>query len=316
VRQAAKEHAKAVAKTAGVVAQFDAYQKKRRGPGRPPDFAGRIERARQAEDAALTALKQAVANQDACKAAIAGLSEDYHCYRLSDGTAQSAEKVQALLDSRFAIIDDVAARVGLSERCRKKIDKARRVVADMVETIAFVHTETGVRLAGLDISPAQRAEVARRLVPGLYLQRVAARAQLAADRHTLAATAEDLLAPLQAPEHSLQRLEPEATKQVDAVAKTCADLFQRSSSCVEGRNGQLALFHHGLHRLTDTKLGALTVVHNFHIQRDDGTTAAERFFEAEHDDLFSHLVERMPQLARPAKARSRQPYRPATKAAA
>ena len=182
--------------------------------------------------------------------------------------------------------------------------------------MAFVHTETAVRLAGLDISPLERVEVARQLVPGLYLERVAARAQLAADRYALRTTAEGLLAPLRAPEHPLQRLGPGAREEVDAVVKICADLFQRSGSCVEGRNGQLALFHHGLHRLTDDKLAALTVVHNFHIQRPDGTTAAERFFEAEHDDLFNYLVERMPQLPRPAKARSRQPYRPARKAAA
>ena len=95
------------------------------------------------------------------------------------------------------------------------------------------------------------------------------------------------------------------------MAKTCAELFQRSSSCVEGRNGQLALFHHGLHRLTETKLAALTVVHNFHIRRPDGTTPAERFFETEHRDLFSALLDRMPQLPRPARPRSLRPYREA-----
>jgi hypothetical protein len=52
----------------------------------------------------------------------------------------------------------------------------------------------------------------------------------------------------------------------------CADLFQRSSSAVEGRNGQLSLHHHGRHRLSDRKLAALTAVHNFHIRRADGTT--------------------------------------------
>jgi len=316
VRRAAEQHEEAVRKTAGVVAQREAYQKKRHGPGRPPDFAGRLERAQQVEEAAHQALEQALAEQKACREAVAGLSTDYHCYRLADGVAQSAEEVQALLEARFAVIDQVAERTGLSERCRKKIDKARRVVGDMVATISFVHTETAVRLAGLGISPVERAQVARRLVPGLYLERVAARAQRAEDRHAHRAAAQGLLAPLRAPEHPLQQLGPEVTDEVEAVARICADLFQRSSSCVEGRNGQLALFHHGLHRLTDAKLAALTVVHNFHIRRPDGTTAAQRFFEAEHDDLFSHLVERMPQLARPAKARSRQPYRQATKMAA
>jgi len=316
VRRAAEKHEQAVRETTRVAAERDDYLSKRHGPGRPPDFASRIERAQQAEVLAQQSLEQALADQAACREAIAGLSADYHCYRLTDGQAQSAPEVQQLLDTRFAVIDTVADKAGLSERCRKKIEKARRVTEDMVATIAFVHTESAVRLAGLDISPGLRTEVARSLVPGLYLQRVASRAQRADERHTLTATAEKLLAPVRVPEHPLQHLAPEVTEQVEAVSRTCADLFQRSSSCVEGRNGQLALFHHGLHRLTDDKLATLTVIHNFHIRRPDGTTAADRFFETEHDDLFSRLVERMPQLARPARPRSLRPYRSSRRRAA
>ena len=185
----------------------------------------------------------------------------------------------------------------------------------MVATVRFVHTEIAIHLAGLDIPSSLRAEVATKLVPGLYLQRVAARTGLAASRRTTTETAEGLLAPLRAPGHPLGRLDAATAEQVNAVAKTCAELFQRSSSCVEGRNGQLALFHHGLHRLTETKIAALTVVHNFHIRRPDGTTPAERFFETEHRDFFSALLERMPQLPRPARPRTLRPYREAMRCA-
>src|SRR3989344_5920377 len=61
-------------------------------------------------------------------------------------------------------------------------------------------------------------------------------------------------------------------------ARQCAAVFQRSSSCVEGRNGVLSLKHHALHRLNANKSQALTVLHNFFTSRRDGTTAAERFF--------------------------------------
>ena len=309
LRQATEAHEKAVRTRERLIANRDAYQTKRHGPGRPPDFAGRIERAQQAVEESQQAIDEALADQKACREAISGLSADYHCYRLSDGLAQPAEKVEALIASRFAVIDEVAERADLSQNCLAKIDKARRVTADMVATISFVHTEIAVRLACLDISPELRMEMALRWVPGLYLMRVAARAKLAEDRRALIRTAEALLAPLRAPEHPLRQLDSEAEEQLGAVATTCAELFQRSSSCVEGRNGQLALFHHGLHRLTDKKLAALTVIHNFHTRRPDGTTPAERFFDTEHRDLFSALLERMPQLARPAKPRSKRPYR-------
>jgi len=51
---------------------------------------------------------------------------------------------------------------------------------------------------------------------------------------------------------------------------------------------------------------------NFHTRRRDGTTPADRFFDTGHRDLFTALLERMPQFARPAQPRSVRPYRNAT----
>ena len=94
---------------------------------------------------------------------------------------------------------------------------------------------------------------------------------------------------------------------IEQVASDCADLFQRSSSAVEGRNGQLAPHHRGRHRLSDRKLAALTAVHNFHIRRPDGTTATKRFFGRAPPPLFEPLLARVPLPPRP---RRRRPPRP------
>jgi hypothetical protein len=40
------------------------------------------------------------------------------------------------------------------------------------------------------------------------------------------------------------------------VSNEVVGLFARSSSCVEGRNGRLALFHHGQTRLSAGRLNA------------------------------------------------------------
>ncbi len=97
---------------------------------------------------------------------------------------------------------------------------------------------------------------------------------------------------------------PEADrKAVEEVAQESAGLFQRSSSCVEGRNGRLSLQHHGQSRVSERRLKALTVIHNYLVRRGDQTTAAERFFGQKHKDVFSWLLERMPNLPRPAQKR-------------
>ncbi|WP_428995767.1 DUF6399 domain-containing protein [Lamprobacter modestohalophilus] len=59
-----------------------------------------------------------------------------------------------------------------------------------------------------------------------------------------------LLAPLQQPAHPIQSLDEATRRHLEQVAGDRADLFQRSSSCVEGRNGVLALYQHGHHRLS------------------------------------------------------------------
>src|SRR5207302_7645596 len=96
----------------------------------------------------------------------------------------------------------------------------------------------------------------------------------------------------------------EERARVARVAEQAAGWFRRSSSCVEGRNGQLALHHHGQGALSVKRLQALTVVHNYVVERADGTTAAERFFGSKPRDVFAWLLERLPELPRPAKSMS------------
>ena len=95
------------------------------------------------------------------------------------------------------------------------------------------------------------------------------------------------------------------------VAQGCADLFQRSSSCVEGRNGHLSRYHQGCHRLSDRKLAALTAIHNSPIRRPDGTTAAERFFGRAHPLLVEQVLGQIsfpPPPRRQRPCRAKRPY--------
>ena len=86
-------------------------------------------------------------------------------------------------------------------------------------------------------------------------------------------------------------------------ALTCAEIFQRSSSCVEGRNGQLSLKNHSFHNISKRKLKALTIVHNYFIKRPNGSTAAERFFEEKPIALFDYLLKNLDFPALPAARR-------------
>jgi hypothetical protein len=77
--------------------------------------------------------------------------------------------------------------------------------------------------------------------------------------------------------------------------------FQRTSSAVEGRNGYLSGLHQANRGFTEQTLKVLTVIHNFDLRRDDGTTAAQRLFGKPFPVLFDWVVLHMGELPRPRR---------------
>lgn len=275
--------------------------------GRPPGFAQRIVTAQAEVENAGAALDMALVRQAQAKAAVLGVSQSYHPFHLESGAAQDAETVAQALQSHFTTLENVAQEAQLPERCLKNIHKAKRLATKMVATIAFFFLTIQAKVEALSLTPAQEQAVHQQLIPAIYLQLVAAKAPSAAQRHVLYERSQALLDSLRTPDSPLFTLEAEEKELIESVATECAHLFQRSSSCTEGRNGQLALRHHGLHRISQRKLHALTVVHNFFLTRQDGSTAAQRFFDQPHRDLFDFLLTQVDLPGRPAQKRPPPP---------
>jgi hypothetical protein len=207
----------------------------------------------------------------------------------------------------WARVHQLAEAADWPSRARERIEKAKRVTTQLLATIAFFFATLHAKVEALNLPPALETALCEPLIPAIDLDRVADRCSRAEQRRSLRAWSAQLLEPLRQPDHPLNALPTGDRQRLEQVAAECADLFQRSSSCVEGRNGQLSLHHHGHHRLSDRKLAALTAVHNFFIRRPDGTTAAERFFGRPPAPLFAQLLERLPLPPSPARRRPRPP---------
>lgn len=265
-----------------------------------------IEQAQEQVREAQQALETAAGHQERARKAIQGISEVYHPYDLETGAPKSAQEVSAALEQHFVEIETVAAEAQLSERCVKRIEKAKRVMVEMVATVAFFLLTVRVKVEALSLAPEVENAMYHNLIPAMYLHAVAEKTQDVEQRPALQRKAGELLAPLLMSSHSsLADLVAEEKVVLETVAQECAQLFQRSSSCVEGRNGYLALYHHSLHRLGDRKLAALTTVHNYFVKRQDGTTAAERFFGSRPRDLFGWVLDQVDLPGYPAQKRSR-----------
>lgn len=303
ISRAEKEVEKAEQKVKKQEAKKTRYYTQTRRAGRPPNFDKRIEDTKQAEKQAREHLTTRQRQRECAKKANKGISGVYHPYHLQTGAAQEAETVNKALQAQFKELETIAVAAGLRESSQQRIAKAKRVVMDMVATIAFFWLMVTAKIEALELTEEAERLVYKNLLPAYYLSIVARKTKDIAQREQLKQKSEELIAAVRNKDSPIQQLSIAEQQTLDIVAWECVHLFQPSSSCVEGRNGQLALRHHALHRLSDQKLNALKVVHNFHLRRQDGTTAAERFFGQPPNDLFAYLLERVDMPGFPAQKR-------------
>jgi hypothetical protein len=264
-----------------------------------------VEETREDEELAHAHLKETEEKRQQMSEAIRDISNDYHPFDLKTGAARGPEQLEHDLEEHFDSIEQIGRWAGLSQACFARIAKARRLLPALVATITFFHDTIITWVGDLGLTEDLERFVLEQWIPGRYLELVAQRAQSADERCRLSEAAAAVMPSAEQRDSWLGALCGADRQLVMYVVEQCAQLFQRSSSGVEGRNGHLSLFHHGHHRLTGRKLKALTVIHNFLKKRPDGTTAAQRFFGRPAQDVFEWLVTVTPYPARPRKKRSR-----------
>jgi hypothetical protein len=244
------------------------------------------------------ALEEAKQNYQTARDARRAITTCYHPYDLSTGEARSPEQLRKELGESHEVLEEVSERIDSTEGQRKKLGKAKGAIESMVQTLAFFFRcllQVMQRL-GLDEQGRKAFEC---LVAIKYLQIALKRCADKSQKGVITQSISFLTSRQR--DGPWARLAPCEQAVWSKKAKQCATLFQRSSSCVEGRNGVLSLKHHALHKLNATKSQALTVLHNFFTSRKDGTTAAERFFEKKQRNLFEWLLRTVDLPVRPRK---------------
>ena len=267
------------------------------GPTHTGLFDTQIGLSQAEEQAATGQWEAAKAQRQEVRDAIRGISDDYHPVDLQTGAPREAPDIAQTLERRFDNVERLADQYAVPQSGRQLIAKARKNIGQLVATIAFFWQMLAIKMAALKLPEDLRASLPSTLLSASYLDYASQRTTTAEERRRLQTLSQACLA--RAREGPFGQLDAKHQEAVERVVRDCAGLFQRSSSCVEGRNSQLALHHHGLHRLSDRKLTALTTLHNFFIQRPDGTTAAQRFFGTPSRNLFEWLLNRLPLPAHP-----------------
>jgi hypothetical protein len=262
----------------------------KRGPGRPPKAAVSLEQVAQAVETARQEHQHLAGQRETVTQSIRAIGHAYHFVDLERGVRRNDKLIASDIQRHIDTIRTIAQQEHLRETCLERIEKAERVVPKMQATIAFVSGYVRQQVRQLDLAPPASYAMHAHLIPSLYLERVAATRTVTAGE-PLRALAERLRTPLFEPAGAFGTWSPVEQNTLKEEAAKLAEVFQRSSSNVEGRNGYLSLRNHQLRGLDHPrKRACLTAIHNFFLTRPDGTTAAERFFGQKPRSMFAAIL--------------------------
>ena len=258
--------------------------------GAPPKVAASLEQAAQDVDTARQEHQRLVAQRVQVTQSIRAIGHAYHFVDLERGVRRNGKLIAGDIQQHIDTIRTIAQHEGLSESCTERIAKAERVVPKMQATIEFVSGYVRQQVRQLALAPPASYAMHAHLIPSYYLERVAA-TKLVREGAPLRELAERIRTPLFAPGGVFGELNPLEQGRLKQKAVKLAEVFQRSSSNVEGRNGYLSLRNHQLRGLDHPrKRACLTAIHNFFLTRADGTTAAERFFGQKPRSMFATIL--------------------------
>lgn len=212
------------------------------------------------------------------------------CVDLERGVRRNGQRMVGAIHQHIDTIRTIAQHAGLSHACLERSAPAERGVPTMQATIAFVSGSVRQLVKPLELAPPQSVAMHARLIPSYSLDRVAATraVQEAAPRRELA---EPLRPPLFEADGLCSVWHPAQHARLQQEADKRADVCQRSSANVEGRNGSRSPRKHQLRGLDHPrKRVCLTAIPTFFLTRPDGTTAAERFFGQNARSMWAAML--------------------------
>jgi hypothetical protein len=236
--------------------------------------------------------------QDRYSDALHALSLRMHPFAVDQHRPQTTAEVATAMTATLTTLHALAEtyEIADSNHRLKKVQKQVPDIAALVDVWwLWVSESLAVYTA---LPPDLDAWLREVLLPSVYWTIQQRRTTSGPLRQTYARAARQ--AHEQLDTHPLtQVLAPKELTRWRSWATGMAMKFQRTSSAVEGRNGMLARMNHTQRSIPIRRLQVATVIHNFGIHREDGTTAAERLFGEPFPDLFDWIVEHVRELPPP-----------------
>jgi hypothetical protein len=229
------------------------------------------------------------------------ISTSIHPFAITDSSPQSSLQVKTLLSQEIHQLKTLKQAHRLKDQ-RDSINKLARQVQELAAVVDIWWSWVDYCLGSSQIESLRCDWIKKQLLPAVYWQQQVRRTKTGTlKKNYQLAYQRAFEALLHHP--ATASLSRTSLQQWLNWANWMVSKFQRSSSPVEGRNGYLSQVYHNRRGLSSRRLKVMTVIHNFHLQRRDGTTAAERLFGKKFPDLFEWVASQMGELPTPRKPR-------------
>ena len=229
--------------------------------------------------------------------------EEIHPFSLSDNRPKSAKQVEAELENRAQVFERIANEQGIEDK-NDALKTFRNQIQALATTVNFWWLWVRETVQGLAVNAEMEHWLTTTLLPLVYWRYQLHKTHNRKARDNYRKAWQQAVQAFNA--HPLTRTLAESEIQRGLTwAESMARQFHRSSSAVEGRNGCLAQMYPNARGLSEQRLRALTVIHNYGLKRQDSTTAAMRLFETDFPGLFPWLINPMGPLPLPRKHRER-----------
>jgi hypothetical protein len=259
-------------------------------------------KACEQEEACQKHLEIVKGEQKMAQEARRAITEHYHPFDLETGAKRKPENLKKELSEAYDELELVAEQAKCTDNQKKKLKKSKGMVDSLAGTLSFFWLCVMQCFFSLRLDNEERVLFEEFLLPIAYLEMIEGRGGKR-EREQAGCTVKALKEAMRQRDGPLP--DEQRLKELKRGACEYAELFQRSSSCVEGHNGALSLKYHASRHLNCERLNSRVVLHNYFNKRRNGTTAAERFFQEEPKDVFSWLLERVSWPVRPRNKRDR-----------
>jgi uncharacterized protein DUF6399 len=243
----------------------------KRGPGRPPTVTPCLEQAAQEVGAAQHEHQRLTGQREQGTQRMHAIGHAAHGGALERGVRRHGTRMAGHIQQPIDTMRTMAHQAGLRETCLERLAQAEGVVPTRQATIECISGDVRQQVTLRELAPPQSCALQAHRRPSYSLERVASARTVTAGTPRRA-RAERLRTPLFEPDGACGVLSPVEHDERKSKAKTLAEVFQRSSAHVEGRNGSLSLRNQQLRGLDHpSKRACLTAIHNCFLTRADGT---------------------------------------------